>query len=272
MYQNTDQILNEELDNVYSQNDKIQTILIDAGEAILSFYKKKEGVQIQYKKDHSPVTEADIASNKIITKGLKAVFPNIEMLSEESVTIPYASRKNLDYIWLLDPLDGTKEFLNQTDEFSINLALIHRKKAVAGFIYLPVQKKLYYAFINRGSYEISGSKTTQMQCSSFSLEQEGLKVVVSRSHMDVLTRQEIDRLRKPQKIVLGSALKFLSIAKGEADYYPRMIHIMEWDTAAGQIIIEESGGSLEDALTGKPLEYNKATLTNPFFIASGKIV
>jgi 3'(2'), 5'-bisphosphate nucleotidase len=251
---------------------EICAVLIQAGEAIEEYYNNGATVEISYKKDNSPVTTADITSNAIVTNGLKKIFRDIPVLSEESDVLPYSERKNLEYLWLLDPLDGTKEFLKRTGEFSINLALIHRRRSVAGFIYVPISKKLYYAIKGMGAYHVTSEGHQPIQCSKFSLDQEGLRVVVSGSIMDAYTRAEIDRLRNPKKIKLGSALKFLSIASGEADYYPRMIHIMEWDTAAGQIIIEEAGGSLEDAFTGKPLEYNKQSLVNPFFIASGIII
>ena len=256
-------------EDLYLKRDKVFEVLFEAGRAIMAFYDNTVGPQIQYKSDNSPVTEADIAANNIITQGLVSIFPDIYLISEESAIQPYRIRKNWEYLWLIDPLDGTKEFINKSDEFSINVALIHNRRAVAGFIYLPVYKKLYYAFKGKGAFESTEAGIHQIHCSKFSLDQEGIKVVISRSHMDPFTRDEIERLRNPQKIVLGSALKFISIAKGDSDYYPRMIHIMEWDTAAGQIIIEEAGGSFEDALTGKPLAYNKPSLINPYFIASG---
>lgn len=248
---------------------QVFNILHDAGIAIMQHYHTISKSDISYKSDNSPVTAADLDSNKIITEGLLALFPDIPVISEEVDLLPYQVRKTFEYSWILDPLDGTKEFLNKTDEFCINLALVHKRKPIAGYIYLPAKNKLYYAYSGHGAYEWKETGPDRMYCSKFNLQEEGLRVVVSRSHMDPLTRLEIDRLRKPKKIVLGSALKFISIAKGEADYYPRMIHIMEWDTAAGQILIEEAGGSLEDALTGKPLEYNKQSLVNPYFIASG---
>lgn len=256
-------------EDLFLNKEKVFEILFEAGKAIMQFYNKEGGPAIKYKEDNSPVTEADIIANSIITQGLAGVIPGISMISEESEIQPYNIRKNCEYIWLIDPLDGTKEFINKTDEFSINVALIYKKRSVAGFIYLPVYKKLYYAFKGKGAFELNDDNTNQIYCSKFSLDQEGLRVVISRSHMDAFTREEIQRLKSPKKIVLGSALKFISIAKGDSDYYPRMIHIMEWDTAAGQIIIEEAGGSFEDALTGNPLEYNKPSLINPYFIASG---
>ncbi len=256
-------------DFIFLNRDRVFNLLFEAGEVIMEFYNKISLSDIKYKSDNSPVTEADLASNRIISKGLTESFPSIALISEESEIQGYHIRKNFEYIWLIDPLDGTKEFINKTDEFTINVALVYKKRAIAGFIYIPVQKKLYYAFKGKGAFELTDTGPVKIHCSKFSLLQEGLRVVISRSHMDKFTREEIQRLKNPKKITLGSALKFISIAKGESDYYPRMIHIMEWDTAAGQIIIEEAGGYFEDALTGKPLEYNKPSLINPYFIATG---
>lgn len=199
-------------------------------------------------------------------------YPDIPIVSEESYIPPFEIRKSYNYIWLLDPLDGTKEFVNQTDEFSINLALIKNNEPVAGFIYLPVYKKLFYAIKGLGAHKIVNGNQSQLFCNSFKLTDNNLKIVISRNHLDSNTKQYIDQINNPVLIKLGSALKFISIASGEADYYPRMINIMEWDTAAGQIIIEESGGKLVDAQTNLPLKYNKPSMFNPYFIASGQIL
>lgn len=225
------------------------------------------------KEDKSPVTSADLASDEIITKGLAALTPSWKVISEEKALPEQNEQKQTDYFWILDPLDGTKEFLHRTDEFSINLALIHGKEVVAGYIYLPVFRELYYAVKGYGSFQYhENSKEKRLQVNSFSLKDENLKVVTSRNHIDYGTRVYLEKLNNPNLISMGSALKFINIANGKADYYPRMIQIMEWDTAAGQIIIEEAGGSLVNANTGEPLTYNKPGMINPYFIASGKII
>jgi 3'(2'), 5'-bisphosphate nucleotidase len=254
---------------MHIHHQAITELIYQASEAIMDVYTKNQ-YQADLKEDHSPVTEADLVSHKIITEGLQRLYPEVPVLSEESAHPPYDIRKEYAYLWLLDPLDGTKEFINRTDEFSINLALIHKGKPVAGYIHLPVFRKLYYAIHKKGAFEIAGKETRRIEAARFSLQDSGLKVVGSRSHMDDLTKEYIDKLTNPHMISLGSALKFISIATGEAHYYPRMIQIMEWDTAAGQILIEEAGGSLVDADTGLPLRYNKVMLKNPYFIASGK--
>jgi 3'(2'), 5'-bisphosphate nucleotidase len=242
----------------------------EAGAAIMSYYGC-ESYDTILKTDKTPVTAADLKANNIITQQLLDLYPDIPVISEEAELPPYTQREKYLYLWLLDPLDGTKEFINRTDEFSINLALICRDCPVAGFIYIPVSKKFYYAIKGQGAYEVINDIKVNLQSSTFSLSQKGLRVVISRNSMDVQTYKYIDALDHPILIKLGSALKFISIAKGKSDYYPRMINIMEWDTAAGQIIIEEAGGALLDAETGVPLKYNKPSMINPFFIARGNL-
>jgi 3'(2'), 5'-bisphosphate nucleotidase len=253
--------------------EEILNMLRKAGEVILHYYKNdEESLDTQLKTDNTPVTIADTASNDIIYNFLKTSYPYIPIISEETEIDSYEIRSQWDYVWLIDPLDGTKEFLDKTDEFAINLALVGYGKSILGFIYLPVFKEMYYAVKDQGAFEIKNGVKSQISVSRFNLQQKGIKVVSSRSYMDINTSSYIDVLDAPEMIKLGSSLKFVSIAKGESDYYPRMIHIMEWDTAAGQIIIEEAGGSLVDSQTGLPLAYNKSTMVNPTFIASGKII
>jgi 3'(2'), 5'-bisphosphate nucleotidase len=227
---------------------------------------------ISEKTDQSPVTEADLLSHRYITRNLKTLFPGIPIISEESSLKGFGERSSYEYVWLLDPLDGTKEFIHKTDEFSINLALIHHGEAIGGFIYLPVFESFYHAIKGSGSWMVKEGVSSKLQSSTFSLKEQGLRVVASRSNPDTLTQSYIDALVSPSIVNLGSALKFISIASGDADYYPRMVAIMEWDTAAGQVLIEEAGGSLRDVTTSQPLRYNKSHMKNPYFIASGKII
>lgn len=224
------------------------------------------------KTDQSPVTEADVLSHHHITKHLKVLFPHVPIISEESSLKGFDERSTYDYVWLLDPLDGTKEFIHRSDEFSINLALIHKGEAVGGFIYLPVFETFYHAIRGEGSWRVKEGMSSRLESSTFSLKDHGLRVVASRSNPDALTQTYIDALVSPSILNLGSALKFISIASGDADYYPRMVSIMEWDTAAGQVLIEEAGGFMRDVKTDQPLRYNKPEMANPFFIASGKII
>ena len=252
--------------------NSIFDLLIEAGDKIMTYYRSETFETFQ-KEDKSPVTTADLASDEVISRGLAALTPSWKVISEEKALPEQKEQKQTDYFWILDPLDGTKEFLHRTDEFSINLALIHGKEVVAGYIYLPVFKEMYYSVKGHGAYQhIDHSEEKRLHVNSFSLADENLKVVTSRNHIDDGTRVYLEKLNNPNLISMGSALKFINIANGKADYYPRMIQIMEWDTAAGQIIIEEAGGSLVNANTGEPLTYNKPGMINPYFIASGKII
>lgn len=257
---------------ILNNASSIVSILTEASDVIKKIYWSRD-FSTEIKSDQSPVTTADIKSHEYIIHELASLYPEIPIVSEESELPPYDVRKKWEYFWLLDPLDGTKEFLKRTGEFTINLALIHKTKSVAGFINIPLQEKTFFAVKDLGAYCYkSDGAHTPLQVSTFNLNKKGIKVVASRNHKDKKTQVYIDALNEPEIIEKGSALKFISIALGEADYYPRMINIMEWDTAAGQIIIEEAGGSFVNAETGQPLSYNKAEMYNPYFIASGKII
>ncbi len=252
--------------------DQIYSLLAEASQAILDIYQYGH-FNIERKHDNSPVTEADLQSNVIITEGLKKLFSHIPIISEEATIQDYKERINWEWLWLLDPLDGTKEFVKHTDEFTINLALIHDHKVVAGFLYIPIQNEMYFAIQGKGAFQYKADgHHLRLSVSNFTLDQKNIRVVISKNHKDQATQSYIDVLNEPILIEKGSAIKFVSIAKGETDYYPRMIHIMEWDTAAGQILIEEAGGQLVEATSGKSLRYNKPTMVNPYFIASGKIL
>lgn len=251
--------------------EDILGVLRLAGDAIMQYYKLGS-VDTIYKKDNSPVTIADTTANDIICDFLTKKYPDIPIISEERPLVDFEIRKHWQYLWLVDPLDGTKEFLNKTDEFTINLALVKDGQAIAGFIHLPAFGSMYYAVKDHGAYEVRDQFRTSLQVNKISLIQSELRVVSSRSYTDERTNAYISVLDNPTIVKLGSALKFVAIAKGEADYYPRMIHIMEWDTAAGQVIIEEAGGHLVEAASGLPLVYNKPSMVNPYFIASGKLL
>jgi 3'(2'), 5'-bisphosphate nucleotidase len=247
-------------------------LLHQAGKAIRNIYGSTD-MQIYKKSDNSPVTEADILSNKIISSGLIAMFEELPILSEEADIPHYDIRKSWDYVWILDPLDGTKGFINKTDEFTINLGLALYGIVVAGCIYAPVSQQMYFASKGLGAYHYQKSGAhSKLTVNRFGINNPGLKVLASRHHRDARTQEHIDLLDTPVVIERGAALKFVSIAQGEADYYPKMSQIMEWDTAAGQILIEEAGGMMVQVKDGQPLKYNKPDLHSPHFIASGKIL
>lgn len=266
-----------------------------ADDEILKIYARLEGDwKVSLKEDRTPVTEADRISNRIITEGLGKLFPDIPLISEENRQIPYEIRRNYEYCWLLDPLDGTREFLSRNGEFTVNLALVHRGQPVAGFISVPCKGLFYYAIRGEGAYKIewdtatgkmksSGQpggymdqvnltprKKVRLQAAEFSLDEPGLAVVASRSHFDEETRKFIEGLNQPRLTNRGSSLKFMMLAEGKAHLYPRLGRTMEWDTAAGQAILEEAGGQVLEFYNRRPLTYNKESLVNPPFLATGK--
>lgn len=241
-----------------------------AGIEIMKIYNT-EDFGIQYKNDNSPLTIADEAANKIIVEGLLALTPNISIVSEESQAIPFEKRRHFDYFWLVDPLDGTKEFVARNGEFAVNIALIHRKKAVLGVVYVPITEGVYFATKGGGSFKIVHNLKEKIKCNSFNVNDLNLKVLVSRSHKNPATDALLAAYNDPILIPQGSSIKFLSIAEGSADIFPRNGKTMEWDTAAPQIILEEAGGKILNLETKKPLIYNKKDLGNPNFIATGRV-
>jgi 3'(2'), 5'-bisphosphate nucleotidase len=251
---------------------------IEAGRAIMEVYDSGD-IKTNLKEDQSPLTIADLRSHSVIIPKLEGTgYP---LLSEEGADIPYDERRRWNNFWMVDPLDGTKEFIKRNGEFTVNIAFIERNKPVLGVVYLPVYKRLYYAFKGGGAHRIERidqNDAEQIQGKLHELsnslpdkrEGKAIRVVASRSHLSPETKEFIGQLeRKNKKIELlsaGSALKLCFIAEGRADVYPRLGPTMEWDIAAGHILITESGGALLK-LDGTVLEYNKPDLLNPWFVA-----
>ena len=257
-----------------SQNLKLAIdAAIQAGKKILEIYNSDD-FNLEYKLDDSPLTIADTASNKIIENILEA--SNIPILSEEGNILDFNNRKNLKQLWIVDPLDGTKEFIKKNDEFTVNIALIENSKPVIGVIYAPALNVLYFSERKLGSYktlitaldEFDNSKAFRLPLVENSNE---YKVLTSRSHLDDNTLDYIDNLKvnnlKVVSVPMGSSLKFCLLAEGLADCYPRFSPCMEWDTAAGQIICDEAGFKVIDLKTMKPIVYNRENLINNYFIA-----
>lgn len=244
----------------------------DAGDAILEVYNSASDVEIVSKADNSPLTKADRAANAVIVAGLEALAQEFPIISEENKLVEYQDRKDYDHYWLVDPLDGTKEFIKKNGEFTVNIALVQGNRPVMGFVYAPVLDKMYYAIKNEGAFLIENGNTSELKAPAFTMKDKNLNVVCSRSHLNEGTQKFIDALVEPEKVSKGSSLKFLLIASGEAHLYPRLAPTMEWDTGAAQIVLEEAGGKVINNDTGNPLEYNKENLLNPFFIAYGNLV
>lgn len=250
---------------------------VDAGNEIMKIYNDFNG-DIEYKSDHSPLTIADKNSHNTIKKYLEQT--GIPILSEEGKEFPYEERKNWDLFWLIDPLDGTKEFIKRNDEFTVNIALIHNEAPIAGIVLLPVKKQLYIANVTvptaffcqletlkeKPSIEFIHSRAIKLPDAH---NENSYKVIASRSHMNEETENFIENLKKEHSnvefISAGSSLKICLIAHGKADVYPRFGPTMEWDTAAGHAIILGAGKQI---LTpeNEPLTYNKPNLLNSYFI------
>jgi 3'(2'), 5'-bisphosphate nucleotidase len=250
----------------------VKKAAIDAGQEILEVYEDESKFQITQKADESPLTIADQRANNVICKKLEELTPEIPIISEENKEIPFSERKNFTYAWLVDPLDGTKEFIKRNGEFTVNIALIRKGQIVFGVVYIPVTDEIFWALKEHGAYySKNGQDSQSLQAPSFDISDEGLNVVCSRSHLNDDTADFIAKLNKPNKVSKGSSLKFLILAQGGAHVYPRLAPTMEWDTGAAQIILEESGGKVINVETDEPLDYNKESLRNPFFIAYGNV-
>jgi 3'(2'), 5'-bisphosphate nucleotidase len=267
-----------------------------AGDAILAVYHGE--FDVEYKEDHSPLTAADRRAHTVIKERLAGDerLRGIPLLSEEGRSIPYEMRSRWAHFWLVDPLDGTKEFVKRRDEFTVNIALIHGGKPILGVLLVPAKDLLYYGVQGLGSYRVQRpdavptpgeefAKTSTRDAILRALldaserlplrragcnDNDPLTVIGSRSHGTEALGEFVEKAeRKYGKVGLisaGSALKFALVAEGNADLYPRFGPTMEWDTAAGQCLVEQSGGTVVDLGTQMPLAYNKRDLLNPHFI------
>ena len=257
-----------------SQNLKLAIdAAIQAGKKIIEIYNSDD-FNLEYKLDDSPLTVADSASNKIIENILESSI--ISILSEEGNILDFNNRKNLKHLWVVDPLDGTKEFIKKNNEFTVNISLIENSTPVIGVIYAPALNVLYFSERKLGAYKTRITALNKFDISkAFRLplvkKSNEYKVLTSRSHLDENTLDYIDNLKvnnlKVVSVPMGSSLKFCLLAEGLADCYPRFSPCMEWDTAAGQIICEEAGFKVVDLKTMKPIIYNRENLINNYFIA-----
>ena len=221
--------------------------------------------QMEAKGDQSPLTVADKRAHAVIASILQT--SQLPILSEEGKSIPYEERKNWDYFWMVDPLDGTKEFLKRNGEFTVNIALIHQQQPVLGVVAVPVTGDLFYASQDAGAFVKRDGKIIPLsKREKIDLKKTGIRVVASRSHMSDETNAFIQSLHEPQLVSQGSSLKFMLLAEGKADVYPRFAPTMEWDTAAAHAIVNEVGIEVLQKEGEGPLVYNKTELLNPFFI------
>ncbi|MEN0053424.1 MAG: 3'(2'),5'-bisphosphate nucleotidase CysQ [Mucilaginibacter sp.] len=248
--------------------NKLNSIAKEAGEQILNIYNlQPEDMQVTLKNDQSPLTAADRLSHEVIFKQLTVLTPHIPIISEEGKDIPYETRKNWEYFWCVDPLDGTKEFIKHNGEFTVNIALIYKNAPVLGVIYIPVTRELYYGGENIGSWkETAEGTTTQLHADKTSTD---WIAAVSRSHATSEEAALLSQYPIKESITAGSSLKFCLIAEGRAHIYYRHGPTMEWDTAAGQAIATNSGAIMTGP-NGEPFLYNKSSLLNSSFLVRVK--
>ena len=249
----------------------VSDIAREAGKRILEVYDDDD-FGVETKSDDSPLTRADRLSNEVICNGLEALDMNFPIISEENRDVPYEERKDYEMFWLVDPLDGTKEFIKRNGEFTVNIALIQGHAPLMGVVYVPVTDELYYGVIGLGAFKQTSDGVEAIKASSFRMDDPGLSVVCSRSHLNDETQAFVDALNEPQTVSRGSSLKFLVVAEGKAQLYPRIAPTMEWDTGAAQCILEAAGGKVVQYGTSTPLQYNKENLLNPYFTASGDVI
>jgi 3'(2'), 5'-bisphosphate nucleotidase len=238
-----------------------------AGEAVMEIYSQAE-IVATYKEFDSPLTCADVTSHEIILKELSALTAPVPVLSEESRAVPYDTRREWRTFWLIDPLDGTKEFIQRNGEFTVNIALVEDGQPILGVVHAPAINVTYFAAAGVGAFkQMAQTRTTAIAVGE--CKPGRLKVVVSRSHPTKELEKLLDRIGPHECIGMGSSLKICLVAEGEAHLYPRLGPTMEWDTAAAHCVVEMAGGAITD-LSGQALRYNKFDMHNPDFIVAGR--
>lgn len=246
--------------------EAVKAVAAEAAHRIMVVYES--AFEVHTKDDESPLTAADRAAHDAIVAGLKALTPELPVLSEEGGQLPFAERSRWARYWLVDPLDGTKEFIKRNGEFTVNIALIEQHRPVLGVVHVPVTGECYYAARGYGAWREAPDVTAEpirvrAHCGPT------VRVVGSRSHGGGTLDDFVSRLGDHAFVAVGSSLKFLRVAEGRADLYPRLGLTSEWDTAAAQCVVEEAGGRVI-AVNGEPLAYNtKESLLNPHFVVIG---
>jgi 3'(2'), 5'-bisphosphate nucleotidase len=248
------------------QSRRLLDIARQAGEAILEVYH--QDFAVQHKGDESPLTAADLAAHRVIVERLGELTPDLPVLSEEGADIPFETRQAWDRYWLIDPLDGTREFVKRNGEFTVNIALIEGGRPVEGVVHVPVTGDSYIGEVGAGAWKIDARDyaTPIEVCAK---RPDRVRVAGSRSHAGDSLQRFLERIGDHEIVSMGSSLKLCLVAEGRADVYPRLGPTSEWDTAAAQAVVEAAGGSVTD-LTGAPLRYNtKESLLNPHFLVFG---
>ena len=247
-------------------------LIKNCNKTILNIYNKD--FEINYKDDNSPLTNADLESNKLICDYLNLLNKNLKeeinenfcIISEENKNDHYSIRKNIKYTWLVDPIDGTKEFLKKNGQFTVNIGLCRNGVPIFGIVSIPVSGEIYYGIEGIGSFKIDKDITTKLEIESKDLTKEGLNIVSSSSHMNENTKKYIEQFKNPNLVNIGSSIKLLYIAEGKADLYPRYALTSEWDTCAAHSVVKYAGGKVLNITDDKELVYNKENILNPYFI------
>lgn len=247
--------------------ESVVDIAYGAGQKIMEVYNNKHP-EIVYKADNTPLTKADIQANQVIEYGLKQLSPNISVISEETLNqtaINQHSQEN--EVWIVDPLDGTKEFIKRNDEFTVNIALIRNHQPVLGVVYAPALELMYYGSLELGAWK-SIKDSDPVQLKTFKQKRNLPVIIVSHSELNQKTKDWLKNFGPHKLIKLGSSLKICYLIDGIADYYPRLEPIMEWDIAAADAVLRAAGGRSDIVKSALPLQYNKHNLYLPEFIAS----
>jgi len=250
----------------FSLINDIVAISQRAGAAILQIYG--EEFSVEHKEDASPLTQADLASHRVIRDALRELTPDCPLLSEESAAMDFASRAAWTQYWLVDPLDGTKEFIKRNGEFTVNIALVRNHEPVMGVVHVPVSGVTYWGVQGSGAMRAGPDGEAKGIAVRTPCAKPAV-VVGSRSHANPVLQQHLAKLGSYELVSMGSSLKFCLVAEGKADFYPRLGPTSEWDTAAAHAVVSAAGGSVI-TLDGKPLRYNcKESLLNPEFLVTG---
>ena len=247
------------------KENELVDLVKKAGNEILRIYHDPNFSKVvDFKADNSPLTLADKASHEVLEQGLKDLHPEIPIISEEGDQLDYETRKNFELFWLVDPLDGTKEFINRNGEFTVNVALMNKKYPVAGFIYAPVLDTVYVGLTN-GAYKIENGIKSALKVNGVNQN----VAVRSKSHASAQEESVLAKYDIQDSISVGSSLKFCMVAEGKADVYYRFGPTMEWDTAAGQAVLEAAGGKVMKETGPERFGYNKESLLNTGFLCLG---
>ncbi|MGH8548273.1 MAG: 3'(2'),5'-bisphosphate nucleotidase CysQ [Methylococcales bacterium] len=254
--------------NLENIAEQVCGIAVRAGRAILEVYNGND-FDIELKQDSSPLTRADLASQKVIEEELSAAFPDLPLLSEESRQVAFEQRKNWTRYWLVDPLDGTKEFIKRNGEFTVNIALIEGGAPILGVVYAPALDRLYWGYDASAWCKSASEAARAIRVIRKDESVLPFKVVASRSHRSAELERFLETLPPHECVAMGSSLKLCLVAEGQAHLYPRIGPTMEWDTAAADAIVRAAGGMVT-TLDGEPLVYNKPDLLNPYFLVKSQ--